>query len=127
MAVRGTRRRGGCGRGPDGGELRGAAEGRLAEQAAGLLFFAFAGYARITTLGEEVRDPRRVIPRAIPLALVIVLVVYAAVAVAVLSVLGGAGLAAVAAGPAEAVRAVGCRVWFPWYAPEQRWRLWDHS
>lgn len=35
-------------------------------QAAGLLFFAFAGYARIATLGEEVRDPARTIPRAIP-------------------------------------------------------------
>ena len=34
-------------------------------QSAGLLFFAFAGYARIATLGEEVRDPERVIPRAI--------------------------------------------------------------
>ena len=31
-------------------------------QAAGLLFFAFAGYARIATLGEEVRDPKRTIP-----------------------------------------------------------------
>ena len=38
-------------------------------QAGGLLFFAFAGYARIATLGEEVRDPARTIPRAIPLAL----------------------------------------------------------
>ena len=38
-------------------------------QSAGLLFFAFAGYARIATLGEEVRDPERTIPRAIPLAL----------------------------------------------------------
>ena len=38
-------------------------------QAAGLLFFAFAGYARIATLGEEVIDPARTIPRAIPLAL----------------------------------------------------------
>src|SRR5439155_137885 len=38
-------------------------------QAAGLLFFAFAGYARIATLGEEVREPERIIPRAIPLAL----------------------------------------------------------
>ena len=38
-------------------------------QAAGLLFFAFAGYARIATLGEEVRDPQRTIPRAIPIAL----------------------------------------------------------
>ena len=34
-----------------------------------LLFFAFAGYARIATLGEEVRDPARTIPRAIPIAL----------------------------------------------------------
>ena len=34
-------------------------------QAAGLLFFAFAGYARIATLGEEVRDPARTIPREI--------------------------------------------------------------
>ena len=43
-------------------------------QAAGLLFFAFAGYARIATLGEEVRDPARTIPRAIPIALGITLV-----------------------------------------------------
>ncbi|GIH19438.1 APC family permease [Rugosimonospora africana] len=57
-------------------------------QAAGLLFFAFAGYARIATLGEEVRDPARTIPRAIPVALAITLVVYTAVAVAVLAVLG---------------------------------------
>ena len=63
-------------------------------QAAGLLFFAFAGYARIATLGEEVRDPARTIPRAIPIALGITLVVYAAVAVAVLAVLGPDRLAA---------------------------------
>ncbi len=37
-------------------------------QAAGLLFFAFAGYARIATLGEEIRDPARTIPRAIGIA-----------------------------------------------------------
>lgn len=66
-------------------------------QAAGLLFFAFAGYARIATLGEEVRDPRRSIPRGISIALGITLVVYAAVAVAVLSVLGPQGLAQAAA------------------------------
>jgi APA family basic amino acid/polyamine antiporter len=76
-------------------------------QAAGLLFFAFAGYARIATLGEEVRDPARTIPRAIPLALGIALVVYAAVAVAVLSVLGSKGLGEAAAPLADAVRAAG--------------------
>jgi APA family basic amino acid/polyamine antiporter len=76
-------------------------------QAAGLLFFAFAGYARIATLGEEVRDPERTIPRAIPLALGIALVVYAAVAVAALTVLGSGGVAQAAAPLADAVRAAG--------------------
>ncbi|WP_447035588.1 APC family permease [Streptomyces sp. DSM 118878] len=76
-------------------------------QAAGLLFFAFAGYARIATLGEEVRDPQRTIPRAIPIALGITLVVYAAVAVSVLTVLGPKGLAESAAPLSDAVRAAG--------------------
>ncbi|MYV45873.1 APC family permease [Streptomyces sp. SID2888] len=76
-------------------------------QAAGLLFFAFAGYARIATLGEEVREPARTIPRAIPLALAVALVVYAAVAVAVLSVLGPDGLGRATAPLADAVRAAG--------------------
>lgn len=76
-------------------------------QAAGLLFFAFAGYARIATLGEEVRNPARTIPRAIPLALGITLVVYAAVAVAVLSVLGAGGLGQATAPLADSVRAAG--------------------
>ncbi|MFF7596360.1 APC family permease [Streptomyces mirabilis] len=76
-------------------------------QAAGLLFFAFAGYARIATLGEEVRDPARTIPRAIPTALGVALVVYAAVAVAVLSVLGPEGLGRASAPLAEAVRTAG--------------------
>ncbi|MEV6562102.1 APC family permease [Nocardia sp. NPDC051756] len=79
-------------------------------QAAGLLFFAFAGYARIATLGEEVRDPARTIPRAIPRALGITLAVYAAVAVATLTVLGPQRLGEVAAPLSELVRAAG-REW----------------
>ena len=75
-------------------------------QSAGLLFFAFAGYARIATLGEEVREPERVIPRAIVLALAGAVVVYAVVAVAVLSVLGASGTAGSSAPVADAVRAV---------------------
>ena len=62
-------------------------------QSAGLLFFAFAGYARIATMGEEVIDPRRTIPRAITSALSITLVVYALVALAALHAIGPAGLA----------------------------------
>lgn len=62
-------------------------------EAAGLLFFAFAGYARIATLGEEVRDPRRTIPRAIRTALAIVLAVYLVLTLAMLAQLGAASLA----------------------------------
>jgi APA family basic amino acid/polyamine antiporter len=74
-------------------------------QAAGLLFFAFAGYARVATLGEEVADPARTIPRAVSLALGIVLVVYAAVCVAALLAVGPAALARADAPLAEAVAA----------------------
>jgi basic amino acid/polyamine antiporter, APA family len=82
-------------------------------QAAGLLFFAFAGYARIATLGEEVRDPAHTIPRAIPLALGITLLVYAVVAVAALAVLGSQGLADSAAPLADMVRAAGAAGFAP--------------
>lgn len=57
-------------------------------QGAGLLFFAFAGYARIATMGEEVVDPARTIPRAIVLALGGAVVVYTLVAITVVAVLG---------------------------------------
>jgi APA family basic amino acid/polyamine antiporter len=57
-------------------------------QSAGLLFFAFAGYARIATLGEEVRDPERTIPRAILIALGVVVLIYLAVAVSILIAIG---------------------------------------
>lgn len=61
---------------------------------AGVLFFAFAGYARVATLGEEVRDPARTLPRAIAAALAVVLVTYALVGAALARVLGLDGLAA---------------------------------
>lgn len=76
-------------------------------QGAGLLFFAFAGYARIATLGEEVRDPVRTLGRAVPLALGIAVVAYAAVAYAAVAVLGADGLAAATDPLAAAVDAAG--------------------
>jgi APA family basic amino acid/polyamine antiporter len=54
-------------------------------QSAGLLFFAFAGYARIATLSEEVRDPERTIPRAILIALSGVLFIYVVLAITLLA------------------------------------------
>ncbi len=76
-------------------------------QSAALLFFAFAGYARIATLGEEIREPTRVIPRAILIALTVAVLCYGVVAVAVLSVLGPQRLATSAAPLVAAVEAAG--------------------
>jgi len=76
-------------------------------QSAGLLFFAFAGYARIATLGEEVRDPRRTIPRAILGALLITVVLYLVIGVSALLAAGPERLAASSAPLATAVEAAG--------------------
>ena len=76
-------------------------------QSAGLLFFAFAGYARIATLGEEVRNPERAIPRAVLTALTIAVSIYLLVGVAILVVLGPTGVASSPAPLAAAVNAVG--------------------
>ena len=73
-------------------------------QAAAILFFAFAGYARVATLGEEVTAPRRTIPRAILLALGIVLALY--VLLAVLLVLVGPAPGGTGWGPAPFVSAL---------------------
>jgi APA family basic amino acid/polyamine antiporter len=76
-------------------------------QSAALLFFAFAGYARIATLGEEVRDPERTIPRAIPIALGIVVALYVAVGLSALLVAGPDALAASKTPVATAVKLAG--------------------
>ncbi|MFW0772706.1 APC family permease [Paenarthrobacter nitroguajacolicus] len=97
------------GSGPDFGSFVG--EGLLGHgwygilQSAGLLFFAFAGYARIATMGEEVREPKRTIPRAISIALGITIVIYAVIAVTLLAALGPDGVAATATPLADAVGA----------------------
>lgn len=89
----------------DAGNLRDTTSGGVGGilQSAGLLFFAFAGYARIATLGEEVDDPARTIPKAIPRALGITLAVYATVAVSALLAAGPERLAVSTAPLATAV------------------------
>jgi len=76
-------------------------------QSAGVLFFAFAGYARIATLGEEVLNPRRAIPRAIMIALAIAAALYLALGVVMLAILGAEGLAESKAPVADVLDAVG--------------------
>ena len=60
---------------------------------AALVFFAFIGFDEVITLSEETRNPRRTIPRALFLSLIISAVAYAAVAVVSVSVLGADRLA----------------------------------
>ncbi len=81
-------------------------------QGAGLLFFAFAGYARVATMGEEVRDPARTIPRAITIALFVTLAVYALVGYSALTVLGPHRLGASQVPLADLARETGIG-WLP--------------
>jgi len=82
-------------------------------QSAGLLFFAFAGYARIATMGEEVRDPGRTIPRAILLALAIAVGIYATIAVVALGTLGADALSVSTAPLADTLRSTSWHEWTP--------------
>ena len=80
-----------------------AASGAGLVAAAGILFVAFAGYARITILGEEVRDPARTIPRAMIASFLIIIVVYAVLAIVVVRAVASGLVLSVA--PLESIAA----------------------
>lgn len=61
--------------------------------ATALMFVAYTGYGRIATLGEEVRDPRRSIPRAMIVTLLATAGIYAAVAFVAVAAAGADTLA----------------------------------
>ncbi len=71
--------------------------------AAALMFFAFAGYARMATMGAEIRSPRRVLPWVIVGTIVGVVALYSLVGWFVVSQLGIEALAASATPVADAV------------------------
>ena len=83
-------------------------------QGAGLLFFAFAGYARIATLAEEVRRPQ-LLTRAVLIALGITMALYLAIGTGLVRALGAA-LPGTDTPLALAVEEVGAG----WYAPVVR-------
>lgn len=64
----------------------------VAESAA-LLFFAYTGYARIATLGEEVNEPKKTIPRAVIITIVASVVLYIAVSLVAVGSVGAPALA----------------------------------
>src|SRR5207237_10167608 len=57
-------------------------------ESAALLFFAYTGYARVATLGEEVRDPKRTIPRAVKTSLTIATLLYIAASLTTVGAIG---------------------------------------
>src|SRR5690606_16497880 len=69
--------------------------------ATALMFVAFTGYARIATLGEEVIEPRRTIPRAIIVTLAVTALLYIAVAAVAIGSVGADRLAGARATPLE--------------------------
>ncbi len=74
--------------------------------AAALMFVGYTGYGRIATLGEEVHEPRRTIPRAILLTLIVSMVLYGAVAAVAVGVAGVEGIAAAMEGPAAPLEVI---------------------
>jgi basic amino acid/polyamine antiporter, APA family len=93
-------------------ERLGDATGALAEvgpvsllHATALMFVAYTGYGRIATLGEEVRDPERSIPRAIVITLVLSVLLYVGVAAVAVGVLGSQALASATSSSAAPLHA----------------------
>ncbi len=63
-------------------------EGSSILYASALMFVAYTGYGRIATLGEEVSSPHKTIPRAIILAMTLIVILYLAVSLTALQVMG---------------------------------------
>lgn len=58
--------------------------------AAALSFVAYTGYGRVATMGEEIRDPARNIPRAVIATLVTTLVTYLVITLAIVALVAPA-------------------------------------
>jgi len=82
------------------GGLRGIAE------SAALLFFAYTGYARIATLGEEVNEPKTTIPRAVIITIIVSVVLYMAVGLVAVGAVGARVLASTSSPLQEASRTI---------------------
>lgn len=66
-------------------------------EACALMFVAFTGYGRIATLGEEVVEPRKTIPRAIIATLIVSALLYILVGYVSVANVGSAGMSAATA------------------------------
>ena len=86
-------------------------------RAVALMFVAYTGYGRIATLGEEVKEPRKTIPKAIVATVIVCVVAYAAVAAVAIGLVGADGFDAftMVGAPLEAISAAaGLPAWVGW-------------
>lgn len=88
----------------DSDSLTGGTSGLL--EATALMFVAFAGYGRIATMGEEVRDPKKNIPKAVITTLIVSAALYLLVAVAAVGVAGTARLGDLTVGTAAPLEVI---------------------
>ncbi|MBV6622020.1 MAG: amino acid permease [Rivularia sp. (in: Bacteria)] len=61
-------------------------------QASALMFVAYTGYGRIATLGEEAKEPRKTIPQAIIVTMIITMLIYVGVATIAVAGVGAESL-----------------------------------
>lgn len=76
-------------------------------EGAALMFFAFGGYARVTTVAEEVKEAEKTIPKAIVLALAISTLLYILISFVAVGLLGSQKLASSESPLADAIGVVG--------------------
>jgi APA family basic amino acid/polyamine antiporter len=76
-------------------------------EGAALIFFAYGGYARVTIVSEEVKDPNRTIPRAIILAIALSTILYVLIGVISMGLIGSSRLEAAHSPLADAISVTG--------------------
>jgi basic amino acid/polyamine antiporter, APA family len=82
--------------------------------AAALMFVAYTGYGRIATLGEEIRHPKRNIPRAIIITLLVSMVLYLAVGVVAIGAVGSQAFYAATEAQAAPLAVIAREFAWPW-------------
>ncbi len=82
-----------------------------------LMFVAYTGYGRIATLGEEVVEPHKTIPKAIIMTMIIIVILYLSVALTALFVMGAEPFGATAGGEAAPLMVVAQVLSIPWIGP----------
>lgn len=76
-------------------------------EGAALIFFAYGGYARVTTVAEEVKDASRTIPRAILLALFLSTLLYVSIGFVAVGLVGSQRLSESGSPLADAISVTG--------------------